>query len=538
MKILPEALPGAAPLYVDYMQHFETVREFFACHYADEQDVLAQIERLRDRKYPRLEIGRVLERQNKAFGAGEATAKNIEDLALGNANVIITGQQVGLFGGPLYVLYKALTAIKLADRLSRVCKDCFVPVFWLATDDTDYAEVNHACVLNQQYEILRLQLTESPEAMVPMSQVTLGESVTELHARLQAELPDTEFKKPVMDALRSCYAPGRSLAEAFGLWLIHLLKDFGLVVVDPSDPEIKRLSREVLRREIADGSPATRAVKQVTQRLRERGYEPQVQLRDGYLNLFYFEPARLALTQRNEHIESTDGSRRFERQELLALLESHPERFTPNVVLRPVIQDSLFPTVAYVAGPAEIAYFAQLRGVYELYDLPMPIIYPRASMTLIEPGIDRILDKFQLQVRDFWAPVEPLISRFARERLPESLLRTLQTYRNEWPQAVRALKPQIRQVDPTVEAMADSTAGRVAHALEQLEKKIVQAGRRQHDIIAQQLRKASASLYPEGNLQERVLNPTSFLVKYGPIFIERLYEVMDIAGFHHQLVRL
>ncbi|MDQ7054858.1 MAG: bacillithiol biosynthesis BshC [candidate division KSB1 bacterium] len=153
MKIQAADLPGANPLFVDYVQNFHRLREFYAHDYRQEAAVLAQIEQVRDRRYPRIEMGRVLERQNRAFGAENATMKNIEDLALGNANVIITGQQVGLFGGPLFVLYKALTAIKLADRLQRICKGCFVPVFWLATDDTDFAEVNHAHVLTRDYSI-------------------------------------------------------------------------------------------------------------------------------------------------------------------------------------------------------------------------------------------------------------------------------------------------------------------------------------------------------------------------------------------------
>ncbi|MDQ7064650.1 MAG: bacillithiol biosynthesis cysteine-adding enzyme BshC [candidate division KSB1 bacterium] len=538
MKIQAADLPGANPLFVDYVQNFHRLREFYAHDYRQEAAVLAQIEQVRDRRYPRIEMGRVLERQNRAFGAENATMKNIEDLALGNANVIITGQQVGLFGGPLFVLYKALTAIKLADRLQRICKGCFVPVFWLATDDTDFAEVNHAHVLTRDYSIETLRLSTGPPAPVPMAQVHLQTEITDLIARLQQISPETEFIEEILGLLASAYQPGRSLGQAFGAWLMRLLRDFGLIVVDPSDPEIKKLSAAVLAREIHDGSPATQAVLQATESLQAMQYVPQLRLRPGYLNLFYFNDRRHALALQDGRIVSTDGRLSFRRAELETELHEHPERFAPNVVLRPVLQDSLFPTIAYVAGPSEIAYFAQLKGVYDLYGVPMPLIYPRKFMTLIEPGIDRLLDKYHLHVRDLWGNIEPLITQYTRHHLPESLLNTLAQYRREWPEKLQELKSAIRQVDPTLEKMTESTAGRVAHALDQLEKKVVQAGRRKNETVRKQFYKMANSLYPGGSLQERVHNFTPYLFKYGRFFIERVYEVMDIADFHHQLMRL
>ena len=538
MKIQASDLPGASALYRDYLQRFERVKDFYEFYYGDEKNVLEQMERIRRRKYPRIELGRILERQNRLFGAGEATFKKIEDLALGNANVIITGQQVSLFGGPLFVLYKILTAIKLADRLSRVCKDCFVPVFWLATDDTDFEEVNHIFFLSRNYRVMRLQLEDTRPAALAMSRVSLPDSVSELTARLASELPDTEFKAEILSALQEAYQPGRNMGEAFGRWLMHLFKDFGLVLVDPSDGELKSLAAEILEREIADQSPATRIVLETSNRLQARGYAPQIHLREGYLNLFYFEPHRHALIQQNGQIHSTDSRIHFDRQQLLQRLRENPDQFAPNVVLRPLMQDSIFPTVAYVAGPAEIAYFAQLREVYSYYNIPMPLIFPRKSMTLIEPTIDRILDKYHLGVKDLWGNVETIINALARQRVPDELFNTLQRFRQQWPEALFALKKEIHAVDPTLEKMVDSTAGRISHAVDQLEKKVVQAAKRQNEIISQQLHKAAAALFPENKLQERVLHFTPFLVKYGPIFIERLYEVMDIVAYNHQLVRL
>jgi len=538
MKILPADLPGVNRLYMDYLRDFRRVAPFYRMDYASDKSVLQQIDILHDRRYPRIELGRALDKQNQAFGAGKATMKNLEDLALGNANVIITGQQVGLFGGPFFVLYKALTAIKLADRLSRICNDCFVPVFWLATDDSDFVEVNHTTILSRDYQNLRLELPVPDAAAVPVGQRRLGDEIEALLQQLAEVTPETEFKDEILQGLREAYRPDHSLGQAFGRWLMHLLGDFGLILVDPSDPELRQLAAPIFEKEIRDASPSTQAVLDASQKLEAAGYTPGVRLRPGFLNLFYVDNERHALEFKNGRIRSTDGRFDFSRDELLGLLAEHPERFSPNVALRAPMQDFIFPTVAYVAGPAEIAYFGQLKGVYALYDIPMPLIYPRKSATLIEPGIDRILDKYHLHLRDIWGDIEQRISQVTRQNLPEALLQQLQDFRQHWPQELLQLREEIIRIDPTLERMTASTAARVAGAVEHLEKKIVQAGKRQNDIVAKQLRKAAAALYPEHTLQERKHSYVPYLMKYSRTFIERLYEVMDIAGFCHQIIRI
>lgn len=537
MKIKAEQIPGAGKLYIDYIQDYSRLSEFFAHPYAAEQSFLAQVERIRSRQYPRIELGRVLEQQNGKFGAGEATFKNIENLALGNANVIITGQQVGLFGGPLFVLYKALTAIKLADRLSRTCKDCFVPVFWLASDDADYAEINHVSFVAKNGELQRLALPGQPE-QIPAAQRMLPAEIRALSNTFGELMPDTEFKQEVFQTLLSCYRPGVSMSESFARWIMSLMQEFGLILVDPSDPALKALQQQVYYREVAEESPSTRAALAAAAALEKRGYPPQVNLRDGFLNLFYTDNERHALARSGDAIKSTDGAITFSVEEALQRIREQPERWGPNVVLRPLTQDMVFPTVAYVAGPAEIAYFAQLKDIYAHFQLPMPIVYPRKTLTLLEPAIDRILDKYGLTIPQIWAGVEDIVTAYTRANLPEALLQALSRYRAEMPDAIKGLQGEISAIDPTLEKMVDSTAARIAHAVDVLEKKVVQAGKRKNTVVRQQLQRVATSVFPQGTLQERVHNFTPFLVKYGPYFIERVYEVLDIASFEHQLIHL
>lgn len=538
MKIEAHSLPGANSLYVDYLQHFDKLAAFYALPYQSEHPFREQIARLHKRNYSAKKLAPILERQNRHFGAGKATQSNIDLLAGGNAFAIVTGQQVGLFGGPMYVLYKALTAIKLADRICRQCRQNLVPVFWLAADDSDFAEVNHTTYLDKNFVNATLKIEQQAAGNVPMAEVQLGEQINQVLDEIDSGLIETEFKTDVLSALRDAYQPASSMSDAFGRWLMHCLNEFGLILVDPTDPEIKKLISTVYAGEIEHDSPSTKAVLQTSARLEAAGYSPQVSLREGRLNLFYLAGERKPLELQNGRIQTTDETHDFSRAELVELANKQPEHFSPNVILRPITQDVLFPTVAYVGGPAEIAYFAQLKQVYAHFDIPMPIIYPRKSVTLLEPAIDRILDKYDLALPDLWGNVETHITAFTRQHLPQELLDALAELKSAWPQRLLELRDLINQVDPTLEKMLENSAGRIDGTIDNLEKKIVQAGKRQHDIIRQQLQKASAALYPDNNLQERVHNFTPYLVKYGPALIERLYDVLDITSFSHQVVRL
>lgn len=538
MKITPSDLPGASKLYCDYIAHAEHLQSFFRVPYHRDPDILEHAEQLQSRTYPRAELAGILEHQNRRFGATSKTFAHLDQLKNSKTFVIITGQQVGLFGGPMYVLYKALTAIKLADRWSRVHNRPFVPIFWLASDDSDYDEINHLTFLNKQFENQTLSLEKSVQGNVPVSAIPLGKKIDELIESFAENVRESEFMQEVVQPLRAAYASSHSMSEAFGRWLMHCLKDFGLILIDPSDAKIRAFFSDIWVREIENGSPSTQAVLKTSEALSRKDYSPQVPLREGRLNLFYLDDERKPLEIVDDGFRTTDGTLHFAKQELLGLAREHPERFSPNVILRGITQDSLFPTVAYVAGPAEVGYFAQLKGVYEAFEVPMPAIYPRKSLTLVEPTIDRIIDKYDLRMQDAWGQIEHFITELARKRLPESLSSQIAAMKADWPQALHDLRGEIEQLDPTLVKMLENTAGKMANIVETLEKKIVQAGKRQDDITRQQLYKVAAALYPNQSLQERVHNFTPYLIKYSPLIIERIYEVLDISSEHHQIVRL
>lgn len=542
MRIPFSRLPNPNRLFVDYSENFDQLTDFYATDYRSRAALLAQIDLAAQRDCPRIQLAEVLHQQNHRWGGGEATARNIAALAQNGSVAIVTGQQVGVFGGPLFTLFKALTCLKLAESLRARSGREVVPIFWLAADDDDVAEVNQLTVMNRENELISLSCLADTATRRPVSHVQLPENIANCHAALAAAIPDTEFKSELLQALQAAYQPGMTLPDAFARWLLNLLGHFGLVVLNPAAPAVKKLAVPLFAREISDSSPSTAAALQAIEKISTVGYTAQVPLRAGRLNLFYVQAQRHTLEQREGIFSSTDETLRFSREALLNELNEHPECFAPNVMLRPLMQDFLLPTVAYIAGPAEVAYFAQLRGVYEAFALPMPAIFPRQSFTLLEKKISHVLEKHKLQIADFWSAqggaAEELVGQILKREAAEGLFAPVAAARDELGQRLVELKKQATALDATLGGFIEKEQGKIFHQLEGIEKKLLQAAKRQNETLTQQIAKAAHALYPHRHLQERELSFVPYLCKYGRGLIQKIYEQIDLANFQHQVFEL
>jgi bacillithiol biosynthesis cysteine-adding enzyme BshC len=539
VKIPTSELPGINRLFADYVDHFDKLDEFYGVDYRTPAALLKQLERAASGDYPRAELAQILARQNRRWGAGEAVERQLAALARKDSVAVVTGQQVGIFGGPLFTLYKALTCLTLAESLRAQTGREVVPVFWLAADDDDVAEVNRLTVMSRENELVPFTCVFDTDERRPVAQVHLTENIENCHRAFREAIPDTEFKDEILQALQKAYFAGESLPDAFARWLLLVLGDYGLVVMNPADTEIKRLAISLFEREISGNSPSTAAALHATGRLTALGYTPQVSLRPDRLNLFYVQSHRFTLERSNDDFVSTDGALQFSRVELLRRLREHPEHFSPNVMLRPLMQDFLLPSVAYVAGPAEIAYFAQLRGVYQSFGVPMPAVFPRTSMTLVEKKIARVLEKYGLPIQDFWRySADELIGRAIKSEVDDELFNPVAVARDELEYRLAVLKERATTIDPTLGGFIDKEQGRFFHQLEIIEKKLLQAVKRQNEILTQQITKAAYALYPRHHLQERELSFVPFLCKYGRSLVQTLYERIDLRDFRHQVVEL
>lgn len=539
MKTPISQTPGAKKLTVDYFDDFEKVADFYNGDYRHHKTFLERTDVIKSRELPMGQLVPILKEQNQRFGCGAQTLEKIDLLLERRACAVVTGQQTGLFGGPLFTIYKALTTIKLTGRLNRICEGCFVSIFWLASDDHDFREVNHTNIINKSNETIKICYEGHPDdSKIPVSEIKLKSEIVESLQQLSDETLSSDFKEEILKQVSDSYNSEAIFSQAFGSWLMTLFRSFGLILIDASDARIKRLGANIFQKEIVEDSPSTKKALRASNRLRDENYHTQVQLKEGFLNLFYVDGNRNSIETRNSSFLVKGTNLSFTKEELLSQLESQPQRFSPNVLLRPLYQDALLPTIAYVAGRAEIAYYAQMKGIYESFDIPMPIIYPRKSLTLLESKIDKVLDNYDLEVPDFWGDVEILINQIAKAQLPESLEKRIENASLYLNKNLQELEEVVTEFEPTLKKTVGNIKGRILNQMEGLEKKILQAYKKRNEIIRQQIHKAENNLYPNNNLQERELNILPYLFKYGFGFIEKLYEAIDISNFDHQIVRL
>jgi len=461
--------------------------------------------------------------------SADAAAK-LEEVRAGNGLIVTTGQQPGLFTGPLYTIYKALAAVRLAEALERSLGRPVLPVYWIASDDHDWAEANHTYVVDGSNTLHRITL-DAPEDAPPasMRNRVLGAEIETALDRFVQFLPNTEFAGDLLDLLRACYRPGKSVATAFGELLMELLAPFGVGFVDGGSAELKQAASELMARELDAAAHHEEIFARRTRELEAAGYRAQVPVLEGATNVCYEDEAGRERLFRDDGGFILRGTgRRFGRDELLAELAARPDRFSGNVVLRPVIESAVLPTVAYVAGPGELSYFAQLGPLFDAHGIRMPVVFPRFSVTLIEPKVRKVLDKFGVEVEDFRQPVHELAGRVVRSELPAEVTEAIGTLRRHLTEGYARLIEATKAIDPTLKGPLEKARNAGHVQLAEVEKKIVHHLKQQNTLGLEQLEKARTNLYPDGAPQERVLNVFQFLVRYGRDLLAAVAERMEV----------
>jgi bacillithiol biosynthesis cysteine-adding enzyme BshC len=393
-------LPGAPLLYVDYVDSFERVAQLFAYDFQNPASFDRAGARAAARELPRDAVADVLREQHAVFSAGDAARQNIERLRGREAAAVLTGQQPALFGGPLYNLYKAATAVQLARNLEATTGRPHVPVFWIANDDHQLTAVDHVHAVADD-GLVRIAWDHGRHhTTAPLAEVRLDADVDRAIAVLTRH-----SGSPAAELAAATFRAGERLSDCFGRFLSAYFERDGLVVVDPSHARLRRLGMPRLAAELDYPSPSAAAARTATEWLTAQGYRAQVQLRDDRLGLFYGRDQRFRLRASESSCQTEAGAAESTWDTARAMLAAAPQDFSPNVLLRPLYQDALFPTVAYVAGPSEIAYFAQLGPVYERFGMPMPVIYPRKTITVLNARARRELDAAGLGVADVFREV-------------------------------------------------------------------------------------------------------------------------------------
>jgi bacillithiol synthase len=557
------------PLAKDYLTHFESspIHDFFSVSPNASPDKLKSMigdrllqERSKTAEHRKSVVAAIRKTIQGLGGETPAINRNLDLLESQETLAIVTGQQAGILGGPLYTFYKVFTAIQLVKHLSNQYQDtAFVPIFWVESEDHDIEEVTKIHVLSDGAQNGLSEIKYTPSSLSndasegenerwrkqvgpsPLEEAPLNEFFEKLHG----SLPPTGFSEELNKMLRRIYAPGRSFADAFSSILLEYFGEDGLLIVDANSIELKSLGVDLFRKEIETSPQLSEKIVLQSVKLEET-YHAQVKPRA--LNLFYVnedgdrllivehEPSSASKGSGNERTFFLKGSRKtFTLSELLGELDAHPERFSPNVVMRPLYQDQLLPTVAYVAGPGEIAYFAQFCTAYEWAGLQMPLIYPRMSATLVEERLERILTKFRTTVEDILSDNNGQNTTLFDTMIDSALSAKFESAIGSVDSSLEALREAVSNADSTLDAALTSVKGKVLTTIRDFQNKTLAAERKRHATEKAQLDKLMAALIPYGELQERELNLVYFLNKYGPNFIYSLKQFLaPIALEFHQ----
>lgn len=532
---------GVSRLYADFMTDPQRVASYLPSDFRSRSVWEKTIRQVTHRKLDRSTLVKALSRQNRDFQCGVRTLAHIDLLLNDTCVAVVTGQQVGVLGGPLYSLYKAITAVKLAQQLAKDHPGFeFVPVFWIEGEDHDFAEVASVKMISAANELASFAYELEPKFqgknLGAVGRHVMGTGLESMLATIQGALTPTEFSEAALGLVKSSYQPGMTMTRAFVQFMNNMLEDAGLVFIDPDDADLKKLVAPIFRRELEQDPNTCQVVIDRSDSL-EQHYHAQVKPRP--VNAFLFHHGGRYPIEPHPTGFSLKGVRQtFSREELMALLDSSPESFSPNVVLRPLCQDTMLPTVAYVAGPAEVAYFAQLLPLYPLFGLPAPIIYPRASATIIEERVDKVLTRFAIPPVDVFTNLEQVRNRIALEVSDFKTEELFSATTNSIDESLNALRGGLQKIDPTLIPPLDGTLGKIRSQVEVLKQKTLAAQQRQHEVFLRQVDKAALFLLPGGGFQERALNVLYYLNKYGPEFVRWLNGELRHDVFKHQLIKL
>jgi len=546
MQIPYNKLPGFNDFFNDYIKDFNSLKDFFNYNYSDKESIFKSItdkeeNYLNKKLFSRSELADILSIQNKFFNASDAAINNIELLKQDNTFAIVTGQQCGLLSGNLYTVIKALSAYLLAKKLSEDFNDYnFIPVFWLEADDHDFLEVNNINVFDKENKLAHLDYFENAtpqeKYLTPVNSIVFDDFIEKFKTDLGENLIKSDFTETVFDFINRSYKPGISFPVAFARFMNYIAGNLGIVFCNPADKEIKKLLIPVFEKEL-NTYPETCERVIETSAVIEQKYEPQVKPQP--INIFYVHNNHRHLVEpRPDNIFALKNSRqKFEKALLIEQLYSNPENFSGNVILRPVCQDYLLPTVAYVGGPSEIAYFAQFKNVYEFYDVVMPVIYPRVSVTLLENRVAKFLDTNGLTAEELFdnKKITSKLMNKINELKVDDIFNNL---KDELNALYYSFGIDLEKIDKNLLNTFKSKNEKYIESLDFLKQKFIESQARQNESAINKLNSAIESIYPDEVMQERYLNIVYYLNKYGTGVMQKLLDAMDINSFNHQVIEI
>ena len=519
------SIPHTTRLFDDFLHHFDKVRGFYSRPPLDETWWEEEKSRIAYPAERRKAVAAILDRQNRAFGASEPTLRNIQRLRDGAA-AIVTGQQVGLFGGPLFCVLKAISVAQIAEKAGAV------PVFWLASEDHDLDEINFVNLPAADH-LKKFTVNTAHRENAPVGTIAFDDEIAAATQQVEALFG----KSDISEWLAASYHKGNTFASAFAKFYARVLSELGIVFLDPLDHELHAIAQPLYRSALERSEEINQALQRRELELESAGYHAQVKVTPSHTLCFYLDDgARTPV--RHEGEEFLIGSRKLSPARLLAETERCPERFSANVLLRPVVEDYLLPTLCYCGGPSEAAYFAQVEVVYRSLAGRVTPIVPRIFATVIEPRQAKLLDRYHLKLTDVFVPPEKLREVVAGHALPESVTESFDTATEHLNRALAAVQPALKKLDKTLVDAAENAASKMRYQLQGLRDKAARAEVRKNVELERHAAELSTLLYANKELQEREVGAAYFLLKYGMGVLATLKESLKIGCSGHQIITL
>ncbi|TGE32650.1 bacillithiol biosynthesis cysteine-adding enzyme BshC [Desulfosporosinus sp. Sb-LF] len=487
------------------------------------------------RDYSRGILADTLKAYHIQLGANAKTLRMIEELRERETLAVITGQQAGILTGPLYTLYKAMTTIRLAGEQREQLGRPVVPIFWIAGEDHDWLEIRETYILN----------SEGKPGSCSLSGEGRGESVgnqpvpswKEIESQLMRAMPDSEFRSSILKQCRKLTEQAKNLTQWFALTLQWLVQKWGLIFFDPLLPEFKRLAAPLYEQTLKMHVDVREALAERTREWVNLGFQAQIQPTGGEVNLFLSVPERRAILYNDQMFSLRGQEEPWNLDALNALLAQAPERFSPNVVTRPVVQEYLFPTLAYVPGPGELNYWAQLGKVFATFGFVMPILYPRLSAVVLTPSWQKSLNKEALTLKDVYQGLSKHRERSVRERDNLDIDERIKQLQIQIEKGYAELEP-LEEIHVNVHDWLIRNEAKVNFQLNYLQKKLWQAQRKRCNKVLLRLQQLEDGITPIHSRQERVYNSLSFVARYGLGFVDKVAELPLTGDFSECVILL
>lgn len=528
-------IPHTTQLFSDFLSWSPSIQPFYSRSPHFSQWLKDETVEISYDSARRAQVADILERQNRTWDASPKTLENISRLRSG-ASALVTGQQVGLFGGPLFSLFKALSTVKLAEEATVAGFDC-VPVFWLATTDHDLDEISRVSLLGPDGLLQNFSSSTRGLPDAPVGTVTFGPEIEPLVEAAVGLLGDSEATK----FLREAYRPGQSFGSAFALLFSRLFSDWGVILLDSSDPEFHRIAAPIYSAAIARAAELDDALLARGREMEAAGYHQQVKVTPSSTLVFTLRDGARVPVHRQPNADASTflvKDEAISQTEMLRRIASEPERFSANVLLRPVVQDYLLPTLAYVGGAAEIAYFGQGAVVYKaLLGRATPIL-PRFSASIVEAKPQALLERYTLSVPDVFRGPDALRETLAKHALPSDLQAAFDRAESSLKQSLGSLQQPLERLDKTLVEAATNAGSKMQHQLEQLRSRAARAELRQSELVGRHAELLSSALYPNKILQEREIGGMYFVARQGTELLRNLYDILSTDCLDHQIISL